>query len=78
MIFSNIFKCCFSLEEIVCCLRENVFYVYFPNVLLDLAAALAAMVLVGGLKQGSCRCDRTHQYPSCSAVNIYQAFSTNR
>ena len=33
---------------------------------------------VGGLKQGSCRCDRTHQYPSCSAVNIYQAFSTNR
>ena len=33
---------------------------------------------VSGLKQGSCRCDWTHQYPSCSAVNIYQAFSTNR
>ena len=33
---------------------------------------------VSGLKQGSCRCDRTHQYPSCSAVNIYQAFTTDR
>lgn len=44
MIFSNIFKCCFSLEVIVCCLRENVFYAYFPNVLLDLAAALAAIM----------------------------------
>ena len=32
---------------------------------------------VSGLKQGSCRCDRTHQYPSCSAVNIYQTFSAN-
>ena len=51
VIFSNIFKCCFSLEVIVCCLRENVFYAYFPNVLLDLAAALAAMVLVDSNKE---------------------------
>ena len=35
----------------VCCLRENVFYAYFPNVLLDLAAALAAMVLVDSNKE---------------------------
>ena len=39
------------MEEIVCCLRENVFYVYFPNVLLDLAAALAAIVLVDSNKE---------------------------
>ncbi len=32
-------------------LRENVFYAYFPNVLLDLAAALAAMVLVDSNKE---------------------------
>ena len=51
VIFSNIFKCCFSLEVIVCCLREKVFYAYFPNVLLDLAAALAAMVLVDSNKE---------------------------
>ena len=51
VIFSNIFKCCFSLEVIVCCLRENVFYAYFPNVLLDLAAALAAIVLVDSNKE---------------------------
>ena len=35
----------------VCCLRENVFYAYFPNVLLDLAAAFAAMVLVDSNKE---------------------------
>ena len=29
MIFSNIFKYCFSLEVIVCCLHENVFYAYY-------------------------------------------------
>jgi len=23
------FKCCFSLEVIVCCLHENVFYAYY-------------------------------------------------
>ena len=51
VIFSNIFKGCFSLEVIVCCLRENVFYAYFPNVLLDLAAAFAAMVLVDSNKE---------------------------
>ena len=51
MIFSNIFKCCFSLEVIVWCLRENVFYTYFPNVLLDLAAAFAAVVLVDSNKE---------------------------
>ena len=39
------------MEVIVCCLRENVFYAYFPNVLLDLAAALAAMVLVDSNKE---------------------------
>lgn len=33
------------------CLRENVFYAYFPNVLLDLAAAFAAMVLVDSNKE---------------------------
>ena len=32
-------------------LQENVFYTYFPNVLLDLAAALAAMVLVDSNKE---------------------------
>ena len=32
-------------------LRENVFYSYFPNVLLDLAAAFAAMVLVDSNKE---------------------------
>ena len=51
VIFSNILKCCFSLEVIVCCLHETVFYAYFPNVLLDLAAALAAMVLVDSNKE---------------------------
>ena len=51
VIFLNIFKCCFSLEVIICCLRENVFYAYFPNVLLDLAAAFASMVLVDSNKE---------------------------
>ena len=35
----------------VCWLQEKVFYTYFPNVLLDLAAALAAMVLVDSNKE---------------------------
>ena len=32
-------------------LQENVFYTYFPNVLLDLAAAFAVMVLVDSNKE---------------------------
>ena len=36
---------------VVCYLRENVFYAYFPNVLLDLAAALAAIVFVDSNKE---------------------------
>ena len=35
----------------VCWLQENVFSTYFPNVLLDLAAAFAAMVLVDSNKE---------------------------